>query len=274
MFGLYQPPPGYHFTLKIVDSVGFGLAGAAAGAAAALYDNSFMEISGLSATVQIDSVQEGGNNDIIYRLPKGREYANLVLKRGLVTLASPFQDWCEETITSLDYKFTLKDVTVMLLDNKHTPVKAWKLEKAIPVKYEIAGFDSMSGKLMVENIELAYQRITRDKAIEMLVKANQAAAMASLASSAVSGASSAAKAATSTASAIASEAADTAAVGTAVAGGAAAATSAVAGAAGANTEKIDNAKDDIDNTTDDIKDSKTDIKKTKKDVDDEIDKNL
>ncbi|WP_299458846.1 phage tail protein [uncultured Microscilla sp.] len=253
MFGLYQPPPGFHFTLKIVDSpTGSGLTlgglakGALAAAAAVAYDNSFMEISGLSGSVQTETIVEGGENEKVYKLPKGKDFSNLVLKRGLVTLTSVLQNWCEEGLTSLDYKFTLKDVTVMLLDNKHSPVKAWKLERAYPVKYEVSGFDAMTGKLMIENIELCYQRITRDKAIEMLVKANQAAQMASMASAALGAVGGVAKTATSAATAAASDVVDTAAVGGAAA------------AAVGGTDAVEKVIDKADEAKDDIKDAKDD----------------
>lgn len=189
MLGLYQPPPGFHFTIKMEDAPPPGKLPIPMTALKLLksvaYDNSFMEISGLSGTIQTETIVMGGENERVFKVPKGKDFSNLVLKRGLVTLSSDLQDWCEESLKSTDYKIPLKNITVMLLDNKHTPMKAWKLERAYPVKYEVSGFDAMTGKLMVENIELSYQKIDRDKAIEMLVKANQAAQMASMAAAAM-----------------------------------------------------------------------------------------
>lgn len=148
MFGLYTPPLGFHFAVKM------------AKVSEGLNDNSFQEVSGLSATVQTETIQAGGVNNFVYKVPKGVEYSNLVLKRGLVTLSSELQTWCEDTIKNDDslFQYEYKNITLMLLNHYHEPIKSWKLTNAYPVKYEISGFDAMSSKIMVENIELCYQR--------------------------------------------------------------------------------------------------------------------
>jgi phage tail-like protein len=256
MLGLYQPPPGFHFTIKIEDAPPPGkspkLMAALKMAKAVGYDNSFMEISGLSGTVQTEAIVAGGVNDKVFKVPKGTDFSNLVLKRGLVTLSSDLQDWCEDSLKSTDYKITLKNVTLMLLDNKHTPVKAWKLERAYPVKYEVSGFDAMTGKLMIENIELCYQKLDRDSAIEMLVKANQAAQMASMAAAAMGSVGSLAKEVVDSAASVVTDTSET--IASAAKNTANMPADVAKGVKKAGEDAVDDLKDDYD-MGDDIKDN-------------------
>ena len=52
-------------------------------------DNSFLEVSGLSPEMELDSVHEGGENRFVHQLPKGVKYPKLVLKRGIADSESP-----------------------------------------------------------------------------------------------------------------------------------------------------------------------------------------
>lgn len=196
MLGLYTPPLGFHFAIKMAASpdttvrVKMGKFKSALGKLAAFaYDNSFQEVSGLSATVQTETIQAGGVNNFVYKVPKGVEYSNLVLKRGLVTLSSELQTWCEDTIKNDDslFKYTYKDVTLMLLNHYHMPIKSWKIIKAYPVKYEISGFDAMSSKIMVENIELCYQRFEAENSglLGAMNKINSGMQIASMATGSI-----------------------------------------------------------------------------------------
>jgi hypothetical protein len=146
----------------------------------------------------------------------------------------------------------LKNVTLMLLDNKHTPVKAWKLERAYPVKYEVSGFDAMTGKLMIENIELCYQKLDRDSAIEMLVKANQAAQMASMAAAAMGSVGSLAKEVVDSAASVVTDTSET--IASAAKNTANMPADVAKGVKKAGEDAVDDLKDDYD-MGDDIKDN-------------------
>lgn len=199
MLGLYTPPLGFHFGISMNDSPigagGGGPLGKAMGAAKAMakmavsYDASFQEVSGLTATVQTETLQQGGENDFVYKVPKGVEYSNLVLKRGLVTLSSEFQDWCLDSIKDGNLAYQQKDVSVMLLNNYHVPVMTWKVIKAIPAKYEVSGFDSMSSKIMVETVELVYQKfeVEGNKVLATMQTASMATAGIEAVANAASG---------------------------------------------------------------------------------------
>jgi phage tail-like protein len=170
MLGLYQPPVGFHFVVSVGDLLGGPPLKAVA------FDSSFQEVSGLSATIQMETIQSGGTNDVVYKVPKGVEYSNLVLKRGLVTLSSDLQKWCLDSAVKNDFQLEQKNIVIRLLNNYHVPLMTWTVKKAIPVKYEASGFDAMTGKIMVESLEFCYQSFEMEN--NPVLAAMQTASMA------------------------------------------------------------------------------------------------
>ena len=95
-------------------------------------DIRFQKVSGLSAEVETESVNEGGQNLYTQRLPKGIKYSNLVLERGMV-VGSPLN--LEFNATMSLFKFVTSNVLVTLLSEDKTPLAAWLFLKAYPVKW-------------------------------------------------------------------------------------------------------------------------------------------
>jgi phage tail-like protein len=158
------PPVSFHFDVRVIDDlsgqpldpVKMLMAGAKA-----MSEAGFQEVSGLTATMQTEDVEEGGENRFTYKLPKRVGYPNLVLKRGAVTRPSVLNMWCEDCLTNAKFPIKTKIVVLSLLNEQHLPIMIWKFEKAYPVKYEVSGFNAESNQLLIENIEIAYQRFER-----------------------------------------------------------------------------------------------------------------
>ena len=138
----YYPPVGFHFRVE------FDLAG--------IKDNDFRfrDVSGLSMELEEESVNEGGENRYIQKLPVRARYTDLVLKRGLLT-DSTVQKWCLAAIQDLDIQPTT--VWVTLLNEKHEPLKTYTFVNAWPKKWNITDFNAESSDLVIESLELAYQ---------------------------------------------------------------------------------------------------------------------
>ncbi|MEZ4686153.1 MAG: phage tail protein [Bacteroidia bacterium] len=66
-------------------------------------DLRFQEIDGLSAEVEMESYQEGGENRFEYSLPTRTKYSDLTLKRGKF-LGSGVLNWCRAAIENQEYK--------------------------------------------------------------------------------------------------------------------------------------------------------------------------
>lgn len=130
-------------------------------------DCSFKEVSGLSSELEIEEVQEGGENRFSYKLPKQIKYQNLILKRGVGALDSGLVIWCKETLEDgFTSKISPRDIIIHLMTiNEETssiePIRSWSIVKAYPIKWNVESFDSMKNEIALETIELVYHGLTR-----------------------------------------------------------------------------------------------------------------
>lgn len=141
------PPVGFHFLVK------FSLAGLGQ------KDSRFQEVSGLSAALGTEELQEGGENRFVHRLPTLPKYGNLVLKRGLLVDSGLIQ-WCRDAIENFSFEPTTIDVT--LLNEQHQPLgSVYSFVRAWPVKWSISDFKAQENGLVIETLELSYSHFTR-----------------------------------------------------------------------------------------------------------------
>lgn len=157
------PAVGFHFKVEFM-----GLKGATEN------DTRFQQVSGLNAEIGTEELKEGGENRFAHRLPQPAKYQNLVLKRGLLTntaLIGWFRDAIENFI------FQPLDVNVTLLntetvdnsdkqsnespDQKIMPLMTWNFIKAYPIKWSVSNLDASKNEVVVDTVELAYQRFTK-----------------------------------------------------------------------------------------------------------------
>ena len=137
----YYPPVGFHF------SVSFKKGSSSAS------ESQFQSVSGLSVDIDTEEYAEGGENRFKHKLPVKTRYPNLVLKRGLF-IQSDLIDWCKDAIEN--FKFERRDVTVILLNEQHTPLMTWEISGSFPVKWNVDDFNATESKLVIETIELSY----------------------------------------------------------------------------------------------------------------------
>ncbi len=88
--GGYYPPVGFHFK---VEFVGIG------------NDNDirFQSVSGLTIEYDTESFKEGGENRFEHKLPVRTKYADLSLKRGMLT-DSKVIEWCLKAFEAREFK--------------------------------------------------------------------------------------------------------------------------------------------------------------------------
>lgn len=155
----YYPPVGFHFDVRIVD--GMAAMGAVAGALGIVpnVDGSFQEVSGISVSIETDTLEEGGENRFVYKLPKKITYQPLVLKRGLVSSVSALGEWCKETFENgFEQPIMVKDILVNLLNEEGIPLLSWVFIGAYPTKWSISNFNAQNNEIVVESLELTYRR--------------------------------------------------------------------------------------------------------------------
>ena len=144
--------PAVSFYFKIEFSLTMGMA-----------DLAFQEISGLSVSMQVEEVEEGGESRFKHQLPKRRSHSNLVCKRALSPLLeSPLSIWIK-TIMEGDFTLPIVPVEAMvsLLNADGDKVASWYLSNVYPVKWELSAMESKKNELVIETIEFAYNTLTR-----------------------------------------------------------------------------------------------------------------
>jgi phage tail-like protein len=139
--GGYYPPVGFHFK---VEFVGIG------------NDNDirFQSVSGLSIEYDTESFKEGGENRFEHKLPLRTKYADLSLKRGMLT-DSKVIEWCMKAFVNREFKPV--QVNVILLNEKHEPLKRWEVIDAWPKKWSVSDLNAQENSVVIETLDLAYK---------------------------------------------------------------------------------------------------------------------
>jgi phage tail-like protein len=116
-------------------------------------DIRFQRVSGLSANVELGSVNEGGQNLYTHRLPRRVTYGNLVLERGFVVTSGLN---VELNVTMSLFKFLPSNVMVTLLSEEGAPISGWMFIKAFPVRWQTADLNANEDRVLIDTLELAY----------------------------------------------------------------------------------------------------------------------
>jgi phage tail-like protein len=91
----------------------------------------FTEVTGLEVEIEVTNYEEGGVNDHIHRLPGRAKVADITLRNG-VTTSNELWDWFKLVLQG---DFKRQNVTIILVDQKKTPVQRWTFREALPVKW-------------------------------------------------------------------------------------------------------------------------------------------
>lgn len=119
-------------------------------------DIRFSKVSGLSSHIETHSLNEGGQNLYTHRLPKRIQYDNLVLERGMAIGSMLVAEF---NATMSLFKFNPSNVLVTLLDETGSPISGWLFMTAYPVKWTVSDLNAEQNQVVVETMELAYQRM-------------------------------------------------------------------------------------------------------------------
>jgi len=150
VLGNNYPPAGFYFKVVIDDMPDS--------------DSEFQELSGLSMSMETQSVKEAGENRFTHQLPLPARAEPLVLKRGL-KISSPLVEWCRKAIE--DFSFSPKNLHIFLLDveggaqGSPRPLMAWHLVNAFPTKWEISGLNAQNSDIAIETIQINYNYFTK-----------------------------------------------------------------------------------------------------------------
>jgi phage tail-like protein len=118
------------------------------------------EVSGLQAETEVETVEEGGVNDFVHKLPKRTKCLNLILKRG-ITDVDQIWKWYQDVVEGKFTKETRKNGSIILMDSSGNDRWRWNFEKAYPVKWTGPDLKADSNTIAFEAIELAHNRLRK-----------------------------------------------------------------------------------------------------------------
>lgn len=124
---------------------------------------SFTEVSGLGVSLDVEELNEGGNNVSSVKLPGRLKWTNLVLKRGVTDNDALFT-WINkcsgEGLTGNQNKVEKLSGSVALLDNKFKPLRRWQFRDALPVRWAGPQVSASSSALATEELEVSHGGFT------------------------------------------------------------------------------------------------------------------
>lgn len=170
---ILQPALSFNFAVVMWDVQGPNVDSTAAEVAGMVAGNiifgSFSEVSGLEASVELETYQEGGVNGRVHKFVKPSKFPNLVLKRGL-TARSDLWDWHAQTQDESQV-VTRKSGVIVLFDRggltvngttaARIPIAAWMFERGLPEKLQGPALDAKSNTVAIETLEINHERLTR-----------------------------------------------------------------------------------------------------------------
>jgi phage tail-like protein len=140
----YYPPWGFYYRVE------FGIS-------KNKNDVRFQAVSGLSVEYDMEEYKEGGENRFTHKLPVRTKYADLVLKRGMLT-DSEVIAWFLRALRDRDFEAT--DVIITLMNEKSEPLRTWNVAHVIPKKWIVSDLNANENSLVIETLELTYRYFT------------------------------------------------------------------------------------------------------------------
>ena len=141
-----------------VDFLDDSLASGSEGQPVALCSGAFAECTGLEATMEPKVIKEGGRNDGAIQRAGPVSHATVVLKRGMTSTRHLWQ-WFS-LVSGGAYSHRLS-ATLTVLDNAGNRVFAWKLRRALPVRFKAADLNARGTEVGVEELHLAHEGLSQ-----------------------------------------------------------------------------------------------------------------
>ena len=126
-------------------------------------DIKFQSVNGLDATIDSETIKEGGENRFEHVVPSRHKYGPLVLKRGLIAPGdSAVTDWIKKAFDDQEYE-TLDTVVINLLDEQHQSLMNWKINNVWPRSWKLSELNAGRAEVLIETLELNFNRLIFQK---------------------------------------------------------------------------------------------------------------
>jgi len=118
----------------------------------------FSEVNGLSVEVHVESVEEGGENQFVHKLPGRMSWPNITLKRGVIQADNLFT-WLKDSSGegyAAKGRLERRSAAITLLAVDGTRLRAWNLADAFAVKWTGPSFSATPTGSATEELEIAH----------------------------------------------------------------------------------------------------------------------
>ncbi len=118
----------------------------------------FTQCSSIGVRIDAISYREGGQQQVVHRLPGNVEYASVTLRYGL-TQSRDLWDWMQKAVAGTVERRT---VSIAILGPEGIDEKVrWTLHDAWPCAWNGAPLDARSSMVAIESLELVYETLER-----------------------------------------------------------------------------------------------------------------
>lgn len=119
----------------------------------------FTQVDGLEMEIEVESIDEGGQNDFSHKLPGRLKWPNIKLTRG-VTQSDNLVEWMRqsagEEFDGNKNKLTRSTVGIVMLSSSGRPLREWQVEGAFPVSWKGPSFSASDDDVLTEELEIAH----------------------------------------------------------------------------------------------------------------------
>lgn len=121
-------------------------------------DIRFQSVTGLDVQIDRETIKEGGVNEFEHSIPGRTKYTTLTLKRGILKPEdSGLTEWCHNAFQNRKFK-PLETVLIELMNNDRDTILKWQLSHVWPVSWKIGELNAERGEVLLETLELNYNR--------------------------------------------------------------------------------------------------------------------
>jgi len=119
-----------------------------------LCSGAFSEVTGLEITMEPKVIKEGGRSWGAAQRAGQVTFSTVILKRGM-TKSRDLWKWME-LVGGSRYAYRLA-ATVTMFDTEGQFMMAWKLEKAMPIKFKSADLSAKANEVAIEELHLVHE---------------------------------------------------------------------------------------------------------------------
>jgi len=118
----------------------------------------FTECTNMGIKVDAIAYREGGQSQVVHRIPGRVEYADITLRYGL-TMSSELWNWM---MTAVKGKVERRNVSISMLDSDGvSEVLRWNLVNAWVAEWRGAPLDALGRQIAIESMTIVFETLDR-----------------------------------------------------------------------------------------------------------------